>query len=74
MVKDKEYLQVHLKDEISGDWVLLFTIPVKSLSADPDIPTNNTLINLSGVFCIRVAARNLAGLGATAQLEIVVNG
>ena len=63
-----------MKDDISGDWVLLFTIPVKALSADPDIPTNNALINLSGVFCIRVAARNLAGLGTATELEVVVNG
>ena len=74
IVKHIKYLQVHLKDEISGDWVLLFTIPVKSLSAEPDIPANNTLITLSGVFSIRVAARNLAVLGAAAELEIVVNG
>ena len=63
-----------MKDELSGDWFLLFTVPVKSLSSEPDIPTSNALIHLNGVFCIRVTARNLAGLGAAAELEVVVNG
>ena len=34
----------------------------------------NTQITLSGVFSIRVAALNLAGLGAASELEIVGNG
>ena len=70
----KSNLQVHLRDEISGDWFLLFIIPVKPLSAEPDISANNELTNLCGAFCVRVTARNLAGLGAVAELQIVVNG
>ena len=70
----KFYFQVHIKDDTTDDWLLLLSIPVKPLSADPDIPENNLLCNLMGIFTIRVAARNLSGLGATSELNVVVNG
>ena len=66
--------QVHIQDSITDDWLLLLTIPVKPLSADPDIPEKILLGNLTGVFLIRVAARNLSGLGATSSLTVVVEG
>ena len=67
-------LQVHLKDEISGIWFLLETIQVKPLSAEPDILADNVLKNFRGSFSIRVAARNVAGLGATSELHVVLEG
>ena len=67
-------MQVHIKDEISGNWFLLETIQVKPLSAEPDILADNVLKNLSGSFSIRVAARNVAGLGAISELHVVLEG
>ena len=66
--------KVHLRVEDSEDWYMLMTIPVKPLSAEPDIKAGNVLSELQGSFSIRVAARNVAGLGSTSELKLELQG
>ena len=66
--------QVHIQDDVTDEWLLLFCIPVIPLTADPDIPENCDLYKLRGVFSIRVAARNQAGLGMPSELIVAVEG
>ena len=66
--------KVHLREEMAEDWTLLLKIPVKSLSSEPDILGGNILKILKGSFFLRVAARNIAGLGATSQIFVILKG
>ena len=56
------------------DWFLVITIPVKPLSAEPDISGGSLLSDLNGSFSIRVAARNMSGLGACNELIVNLQG
>ena len=66
--------QVHVKEDSSETWFHVLSIPVLPLTSEPDICDQNTLVKLSGSFFIRVAARNLAGLGATSELRVTLVG
>ena len=59
---------------MSEDWFLVMKIPVKPLSPDPDIPGHTLVYDLNGSFCIRVAARNISGLGASTELIVDLQG
>ena len=67
-------MQVHIQDAECGDWFLLQCIPVQQLSSEPDFSGTSVLSSLSGTYNIRVAARNLSGLGATANLTLELDG
>jgi len=55
--------QVHLLDVNSnGDWKLYCVVPVRPLSASPNIPPA-LFQGLKGRFLLRVVARNAAGVG-----------
>ena len=47
---------------------------MKPLSAEPDLEGGDILSNLQGSYSIRVAARNIAGLGLTAELIVELQG
>ena len=49
-------------------------IPVKTLSPEPDIGDGTALCDLQGSYAIRVAARNIAGLGKSSELGVVLEG
>ena len=44
------------------------------MSSEPDFSGECQLSQLNGAFEIKVAAKNLAGVGAAASLNLVVNG
>ena len=67
-------IEQNIQDSETDEWLLLQCIPVKLLSVDPDLDSHDKLSTLKGVFRIRVAARNLAGLGSTAELDVTVHG
>ena len=66
--------EVHIQDPETSDWLLFHKIPIKPLSPDPDLAVADKLSSLNGSFHIRVAARNRAGLGSTAELIVNVEG
>ena len=47
---------------------------MRPLSAEPDLEGLNILSNLQGSFSIRVAAKNIAGLGLAAELIVELEG
>ena len=59
---------------MTEDWFLVFKIPVKPLSADPDVSEGSLLSDLNGSFSIRVAARTISGLGATNVISVDLQG
>ena len=66
--------EVHIEDPDTGDWYLLECRSVQPLTPEPDLSSACQLSSLRGSFHIRVAARNLAGLGQTASLSIEAHG
>ena len=50
------------------------TIPVKPLSPEPNIREETMLSDVQGIYSLRVAARNIAGLGKTSELEVTLEG
>ena len=44
--------EIHIQDN-SEEWFLLEIIPVKPLTADPDVPVDLKLYSLAGIFKIR---------------------
>ena len=47
---------------------------MKTLSPEPDIGDGTALCDLQGSYAIRVAARNIAGLGKSSELGVVLEG
>ena len=65
--------EIHLKLVAEDTWFLFKTVKVKNLSQDPDIPPD-LFGRLSGVFQLRVYARNLCGLGGFSDILVEVDG
>ena len=63
-----------MQEDSTGSWFSVLSFPVLPLTAEPTICDENRLVKLSGSFIIRVAARNLAGLGATSELRVILVG
>ena len=67
-------IQVHIREQGFDVWYWLCSVPVKALTAVPDIP-KNILSGVGGSVYLRVCARNLAGRGAcSTQLLVMLNG
>ena len=66
--------KVHIRAEGCEGWFLLMTIPVKPLSPEPNIREETMLSDVQGIYSLRVAARNIAGLGKTSELEVTLEG
>jgi len=65
--------EVHLSSVKEIHWVCLAKINVKYLSSEPELP-DNIFGDLCGDFFVRVVARNLAGLGETAEILVHLSG
>lgn len=68
--------QVHIRESSSDAWFLLGLVQVKLLSAEPDLnPVAQGLLNLlRGTFSVRVAARNVSGLGECSEIVALLKG
>jgi hypothetical protein len=65
--------EIHIRDMPSETWYFYRKVDVRYLSQEPDIPTN-IFGRLSGVFQVRIHARNLCGLGEGSELSVEVGG
>ena len=66
-----DYFQVHIQEQ--DVWYFFGCVPVKALSADPNIP-DSLLGGLDGTFNLRVCAKNAAGRGVCSEQIVVLHG
>ena len=68
-----QFFEIHIKSEFSSTWQMLSRIEVLKLSPEPDIPSN-IFGRLGGRFMVRIFARSLIGLGAFAEIDLLLGG